>query len=167
MKPEFGICFLVLVSLCYRVKASQCSQGCKVALATNFVLPVTSSDPAPVAKLFEISDLNVIQTHSTLNVILFQSFLRYNFPFSCDCIGGEFLGHVFHYTTRPNDTHDIVAKTNYANLTTPERLQKFNSYVSNKPLPSNSTLNVTVNFSCGNNSVSEDYGLFITYPLRP
>ena len=164
MKPEFGICFLVLISLCYTVEHHSVA---KVALASYFVLPVSSSDPAPVAKLFEISDLNVIQSHNTLNVILFQSFLSYNFPFSCDCIGGEFLGHVFHYTTRPNDTYDIVAKTNHANLTMPEWLQKFNSYDPNKTLPSNSTLNVTVNCSCGNSSVSEDYGLFITYPLRP
>ena len=52
-------------------------------------------------------------------------------------------------------------------MTTPEWLHKFNSYEPNKPLPSNSTLNVTVNCSSGNSSVSEDNGLFIAYPLRP
>ncbi|MFS7967144.1 putative non-specific serine/threonine protein kinase [Helianthus anomalus] len=35
------------------------------------------------------------------------------------------------------------------------------------PIPNDdATINVMVNCSCGNSSVSKDYGLFLTYPLR-
>ncbi|CAK9137259.1 unnamed protein product [Ilex paraguariensis] len=45
-------------------------------------------------------------------------------------------------------------------------MEKFNTYPANN-IPDNAQLNVTVNCSCGNSRVSSDYGLFITYPLRP
>ncbi|CAN4108670.1 unnamed protein product [Withania somnifera] len=37
----------------------------------------------------------------------------------------------------------------------------------NNSIPKDVTLKVTVNCSCGNKDVSKDYGLFITYPMRP
>ena len=89
-------------SASFTAKSSQCSQGCKLALASYFVLP-SSDNHTTVANYFEISDYNVIQSYNTHNFNLFQSFSRYKFPFPCDCIGGEFLGHVFHYITQPND----------------------------------------------------------------
>ena len=67
--------------------------------------------------------------------------------------------------TRDN-TYEKVAETIYANLTTFDWLRKFNSYEPNN-IPDTATLNVTINCSCGNIEVSKDYGLFITYPLRP
>jgi chitin elicitor receptor kinase 1 len=51
-------------------------------------------------------------------------------------------------------------------LTTVEVLKKFNSYDPNH-IPVKAKVNVTVNCSCGNSQISKDYGLFITYPLRP
>jgi chitin elicitor receptor kinase 1 len=149
MKPEFGIWCLVLVSLCFTAKSSQCSQGCNVALASYFVWQ--TANLTVVADFLQVSDTNVILSYykdSSGNTWI-RTFSRINVPFPCDCISGEFLGHVSQYTTRPGDTYDGVAKTNYANLTTPEWLQKFNSYDPNKPFPNNSTLNVTVNCSCG------------------
>lgn len=92
---------------------------------------------------------------------------RINIPFSCDCIqNGEFLAHVFQYTAQTGDTYTKIANTDYANLTTVASLQSFNSYKASG-IQSGNTINVTVNCSCGNSSVSNDYGLFITYPLRP
>ncbi|KAJ8529449.1 hypothetical protein K7X08_036284 [Anisodus acutangulus] len=43
---------------------------------------------------------------------------------------------------------------------------RVNSYPEGN-IPNNVTLNVTVNCSCGNKDVSKDYGLFITYLMRP
>ncbi|KAI3828057.1 hypothetical protein L1987_02152 [Smallanthus sonchifolius] len=60
----------------------------------------------------------------------------------------------------------MVALVSYANLTTAEWIQRFNSYDGNR-LPESGTINVTVNCSCGDSSISKDYGLFITYSLRP
>ena len=42
----------------------------------------------------------------------------------------------------------------------------FNNY-SEFNIPDNGKLNVSVNCSCGDSSVSKDYGLFMTYPLQP
>lgn len=94
------------------------------------------------------------------------SFIRISIPFPCDCINGEFLGHIFSYTVRSQDTYDKVADTYYANLTTTQSLKNFNSYPEVN-IPDNGKLNVSVNCSCGDSSVSKDYGLFMTYPLRP
>ncbi|KAE9456202.1 hypothetical protein C3L33_11897, partial [Rhododendron williamsianum] len=99
-----------------------------------------------------------------------MSYTRVVIPFPCDCIDGEFLGHVFTYKVRSGpsggNTYDTIAETYYANLTTAATLERTNSYRAS-PLPDNAVVNVTVNCSCGNASVSEDYGLFVTYPLRP
>ncbi|CAL0317585.1 unnamed protein product [Lupinus luteus] len=94
------------------------------------------------------------------------SLTRTNVPFPCDCIGGEFLGHVFQYSAVAGDTYDTIAMKSYSNLTTVEFLKRFNSYDPNH-IPVNAKVNVTVNCSCGNSLVSKDYGLFTTYPLRP
>lgn len=94
------------------------------------------------------------------------SFIRISIPFPCDCINGEFLGHIFSYTVRSQDTYDKVADPYYANLTTTQSLKNFNSYPEVN-IPDNGVLNVSVNCSCGDSSVSKDYGLFMTYPLRP
>ncbi|MED6169586.1 LysM domain receptor-like kinase 3 [Stylosanthes scabra] len=93
------------------------------------------------------------------------SFTRINIPFPCDCINGEFLGHVFEYSAIEGDTYDLIANTRYADLTTVEVLHRFNNYDPNH-VPVNAKVNVTVNCSCGNSSVSKDYGLFVTYPLE-
>ncbi|KAK3021941.1 hypothetical protein RJ639_046140 [Escallonia herrerae] len=92
---------------------------------------------------------------------------RLNVPFSCGCIEGEFPGHQFDYEVVSGDYYGVIAGTYYANLTTVGMLEKYNSYDPNRLPDVNTQLNVTVNCSCGNSRVSKDYGLFITYPLRP
>ena len=94
-----------------------------------------------------------------------QADIRVNVPFPCDCINGEFLGHTFQYDVQSADTYNLVAGRNYANLTNVNWLRRFNSYSPNN-IPDTGTLNVTITCSCGNSAVS-NYGLFITYPLRP
>lgn len=73
---------------------------------------------------------------------------------------------MFRYSVQPEDTYDIVATEHYANLTTEESLRRTNSFPATN-IPPSATLNVSVNCFCGNESVSKDYGLFVTYPLRP
>ncbi|KAG5551722.1 hypothetical protein RHGRI_009959 [Rhododendron griersonianum] len=90
---------------------------------------------------------------------------RINVPFTCDCVDGEFLGHVFPYAVRSDDTYDRIAETYYANLTTAAWLARFNGYEPSR-IPDTAVVNVTVNCSCGDAAVSEAYGLFVTYPLR-
>ncbi|QHO27067.1 uncharacterized protein DS421_7g204780 [Arachis hypogaea] len=92
------------------------------------------------------------------------SFTTINIPFPCDCINGEFLGHVFEYSAIEGDTYYLIANMRYSDLTTVEILQRFNNYDPNH-VPVNAKVNVTVNCSCGNSHVSKDYGLFVTFPL--
>lgn len=91
---------------------------------------------------------------------------RTNIPFRCDCIGGEFLGHVFTYDVVSGDNYETIAEQYYSNLTTVQLLRGFNSYPDFN-IPDTGRLNVTVSCSCGDKDVSKDYGLFVTYPLRP
>ncbi|XP_057754480.1 lysM domain receptor-like kinase 3 isoform X2 [Arachis stenosperma] len=148
---------------------SQCSKGCPLALASYYMW--TGSNLTYVSEIMKsnvLSDPNDIVNYNkdTIpNKDSVQASIRVNVPFPCDCINGEFLGHTFQYDIQSGDTYEHVATNNYANLTNVNWLRKFNSYPPNN-IPDTGTLNVTVNCSCGNRQVA-NYGLFITYPLRP
>ncbi|CAL0307515.1 unnamed protein product [Lupinus luteus] len=147
-------------------------KGCDIALASYYV-PLW-----PTVSLENITSFmhsNVLTNSKVIisynkdkvfNGDVMLALYRYNIPFPCDCIGGEFLGHVFEYSAVAGDTYDLIAKKRFSNLTTVENLKRFNSYDPNH-IPVNAKVNVTVNCSCGNSLISKDYGLFITYPLRP
>ncbi|KAE8732756.1 Chitin elicitor receptor kinase 1 [Hibiscus syriacus] len=92
---------------------------------------------------------------------------RINVPFPCDCIKGEFHAHEFNYSIRPRDTYDKIAREYYSNLTTVEWLQRFNSFPAANIPDTGTTVSVVVNCSCGDADISKEYGLFVTYPLRP
>jgi chitin elicitor receptor kinase 1 len=145
-------------------------KGCDIALASYYVLPLVellSVKNYMQSKIVTNSSdiLNKYNKILVTNHGNIFSFFRINIPFPCECIGGEFLGHVFEYTAKEGDTYDLIANTYYVSLTTVELLKKFNSYDPNH-IPAKAKVNVTVNCSCGNSQVSKDYGLFITYPLR-
>ncbi|XVF71856.1 hypothetical protein PTKIN_Ptkin12aG0073000 [Pterospermum kingtungense] len=152
---------------------SSCSRGCDLALASYYVWLGTN-----LTFISEVLQSNIVPYSTTnFDTILeynkqvpnkdsVQAFSRLNIPFPCDCINGEFLGHAFNYSLRPSDTYDKIAQEYYANLTTVDWLQRFNTYPPTN-IPDTGTLSVVVNCSCGNASISKDYGLFITYPLRP
>jgi len=76
------------------------------------------------------------------------------------------LGHTFSYITQFGDTYDKVAQKVFANLTTEDWVHRVNTYAPTQ-IPVYVPINVTVNCSCGDRKVSKDYGLFMTYPLRP
>ncbi|KAL6975685.1 LysM domain receptor-like kinase 3 [Sarracenia purpurea var. burkii] len=164
-QPKLGLGFLVFVSACIAVE-SRCSRGCDLALGSYYVWP--RSNLTFIAQIFTDSIPNILNYNSQIsNQDSVISGTRINLPFSCDCIDGEFLGHVFDYTVQSGDTYEKVAGTYYSNLTTVAWLERFNSYDPSRIPDTNAQLNVTVNCSCGDSSVSKSYGLFITYPLRP
>ncbi|KAK9699726.1 hypothetical protein RND81_08G192000 [Saponaria officinalis] len=144
---------------------SKCNKGCNLALASYYL---TQGDSLSVVSGYFDTTVNDIlgNNPSITNANTVAMGTRVNVPFSCDCINGDFLGHVFDYRISSGDTYTRIAESYYANLTTPSLIQKFNGYNA-RNLPVNGNLNVTVRCSCGNRSVSTDYGLFITYPLIP
>ncbi|XP_019255540.1 PREDICTED: lysM domain receptor-like kinase 3 isoform X2 [Nicotiana attenuata] len=146
---------------------SSCNKGCDLALGSFFVWRGTNL--IHISQLFSISTRQEIIDYNNNDNIPNQDSViagtRINIPFSCDCLDGEFLGHVFPYKVISGDTYTRVA-SNYSDLTTVDLLNKFNSHPENN-IPDDVTLKVVVNCSCGNKDVSKDFGLFVTYPLRP
>ncbi|XP_059661870.1 lysM domain receptor-like kinase 3 [Cornus florida] len=160
-----GIGLLLFISTCYPVE-SRCSKGCDLALGSYYVWPLSNLTFISEVSSNQINDI-LSYNPQIPNQDSIQSDIRINIPFSCNCIGGQFLGHVFQYTVRSGDTYDKVANVYYANLTTTAWLERFNSYDPDHIPDTNARLNVTVNCSCGDSGVSKEYGLFVTYPLRP
>nr|CDH30701.1 putative LysM domain containing receptor kinase [Cercis chinensis] len=171
METRFGFSFFfVFFASILLLAESKCSKGCDLALASYYVWQGSNlTYIAGIMKSQKVSSPDDIVSYNkdtVPNKDSVQAFIRVNVPFPCDCIDDEFLGHNFQYDVNTGDTYETIAKTNFANLTTVDWLQNFNSYPPNS-IPDTSTLNVTINCSCGNSQVSKDYGLFITYPLRP
>ncbi|XP_028758101.1 lysM domain receptor-like kinase 3 [Neltuma alba] len=171
LRFEFLVLFFFssLASIFVIAKA-QCSETCDFALGSYYVR--NGSNLTYVSKVMKSQllstpdDIVNYNKDKIPNKDSVPALTRVNVPFPCKCINGEFLGHTFQYVVETGDTYEKVAVTNYANLTTVDWLRKFNSYPPDN-IPDTGTLNVTVNCSCGNSDVSKDYGLFITYPLRP
>ncbi|KAM1964421.1 hypothetical protein ACFX15_044891 [Malus domestica] len=161
---RIGLGFLVLVSLCCTVKP-QCSKSCD-ALASYYVWQGTNL--SFIGDIMNTTDATIVTYNkdSVPNIYSVRFGIRVNVPFTCGCINSDFHGQMFEWDVRTGDTYDQIAKIFYSNLTTVEDLEWFNSYDPNNIL-NNTKVNVTVNCTCENSTVSEDYGLFITYPLRP
>ncbi|XP_054819125.1 lysM domain receptor-like kinase 3 [Prosopis cineraria] len=163
----FFFFFIFFFASVFPSAESKCSKGCDLALASYYVWP--GSNLSLIAQLMRsqlVTDENVIVSYNkdqTISRDYVQSTTRINIPFPCDCLDGEFLGHMFQYGINQGDNYTEVAETYYSNLTTVDMLRKFNG----NTMPENGTLNVAVNCSCGNREVSTLYGLFITWPLRP
>lgn len=159
------LCFLILTTILTHTK-SQCSKGCDLALGSYYVWE--KNNLSLIAEIFntKIDDILSYNKDQIPNKDSIQSGILIDIPFSCNCIDKEFLGHAFRYNVRSGDTYDTIANTIYSNLTTSNWVQKFNSYDANR-IPDDAVLNVTVNCSCGDKKISKEYGLFVTYPLRP
>ncbi|XP_027171828.1 lysM domain receptor-like kinase 3 [Coffea eugenioides] len=144
---------------------SQCIKGCDLALANYYVWEGLTT--AFLSQLFSIpvSTINSWNPVNSPDQYIVQAKTRINIPFTCDCINGDFLAHIFSYNVSQGDTYDLIANTYYSNLTSSTGLQRWNRYPGNA-IPVNSVLNVTVNCSCGDKAISKDYGLFVTWPIR-
>ncbi|KEH28326.1 LysM receptor kinase K1B [Medicago truncatula] len=172
MNLKNGLLLFILFLDCVFFKVeSKCVKGCDVALASYYIIPsiqLRNISNFMQSKIVLTNSFDVIMSYNR-DVVFDKSglisYTRINVPFPCECIGGEFLGHVFEYTTKEGDDYDLIANTYYASLTTVELLKKFNSYDPNH-IPVKAKINVTVICSCGNSQISKDYGLFVTYPLR-
>ncbi|KAK6133280.1 hypothetical protein DH2020_032943 [Rehmannia glutinosa] len=129
-------------------------------------LPAKGSNLTFISTIFSTTINNIISYNPQItdqDLINFGT--RLNVPFSCGVIN-ELLAHQFIYQARPGNTYQRIAELYYSNLTTVEMMTRFNSYAP-ESIPLDARLNVTVSCSCGNRGVSRDYGLFVTYPLRP
>lgn len=156
--------FFVLLIIVTRTQG-KCSSGCNLALASYYITEGTNL--TYISNLFNQPTSEILKYNPNLkNPDVIQSQTRINVPFTCECLNGVFLGHTFSYTTQPGSTYKSIAKLDYANLTTEEWVNRVNYYPS-LDIPDNANINVTVNCSCGDRHVSKDYGLFLTYPLRP
>uniref|UniRef100_A0A1J3EIH2 non-specific serine/threonine protein kinase n=1 Tax=Noccaea caerulescens TaxID=107243 RepID=A0A1J3EIH2_NOCCA len=164
--------FLLSPSTLFFAVESKCAGSCDLALASYYV--------------WNGSNLSVINQYldspkAPFDSINFDPILRYNrqitnkdliqmgsrvlVPFPCECQAGDFRAHTFRYRVQQGDTYETLATRNYANLTTVESLQRTNTFPA-EDIPLSAMLNVSVNCSCGDESVSKEYGLFVTYPLR-
>ncbi|KAM3290496.1 lysM domain receptor-like kinase 3 isoform X1 [Capsicum chacoense] len=148
---------------------SSCTDGCPLALASysySYYGTINYDELKEVARLAAQHFSNI----SASEILSYPTSIEhgwdgldttiYNIPFSCDCLNGEYLGHVFPYTVSSGDSYGYIAEHRYSHLITAEWLMWFNN---NRAV----TLMVIVNCSCGNEHVSKDYGLFITYPMKP
>ncbi|EHA8591752.1 chitin elicitor receptor kinase 1-like [Cocos nucifera] len=164
--PGFQFLLLLLFRASFLLQLeSKCQNGCDLALGSYYV--TAGLNLSYITGLFGLTYRDVSPYNPNItdqNYVVAGS--RVNVYFPCDCINGDFLGHSFSYVALSGDTYQKVATDYFANLTTAAWLAKFNRYSSTQ-IPDGATINVTVNCSCGNKSVSHDYGLFETYPLRP
>ncbi|XP_068488856.1 lysM domain receptor-like kinase 3 [Phaseolus vulgaris] len=168
MENRFSLSVFFMLWAMVLSAESKCRRDCDLALASYYL---TGGDLTYISKIMKsqvvskAEDILPYNSETIKNKDQVQAFTRVNVPFPCDCIG-EFLGHIFHYDVVSGDTYTSIASQNYSDLTTTQLLQNFNSY-SPTGIPDTVTLDVFINCSCGNSEVSKDYGLFITYPLRP
>ncbi|KAG1370227.1 LysM domain receptor-like kinase 3 [Cocos nucifera] len=159
--------FLFLLASFPLRSESSCRRGCDLAIGSYYIPIVSKTNLTYISSLFDESLADVSRYNPNItNTDSIPSDSHVNVSFRCDLLDdGAFLGHSFSYQTIHGDTYTKIAST-YSNLTTVPALEAFNSYSPNQ-IPDGVDINVTVNCSCGNADVSRDYGLFVTYPLRP
>ncbi|KAL7102417.1 hypothetical protein ACP275_08G119300 [Erythranthe tilingii] len=157
---------ILLIGIFSAAADGRCSRGCDLALASYYVWQ--GSNLTLISNMTQIPIPTILSYNPQIpNQDSVQAGARVNVPFACDCLeDGEFLGHVFSYTTSPGNTYETIAGTYYSNLTTVDWLQRFNIYPAWNIPDTGVVLNVTVNCSCGDKDISKDYGLFVTYPFR-
>lgn len=156
----------VLLLSSFKAKAkAKCKSGCKLALASYYVWE--GSNLSYISSIFDQEIPEILKynpkLHNKDSIIAAD---RINVPFSCECLNSDFLGHTFTYKTEFGDTYVKIASTAFANLTTEDWVNRVNTFQPTR-IPADTLINVTVNCSCGDAHVSKDYGLFMTYPLRP
>ncbi|XP_073387977.1 chitin elicitor receptor kinase 1-like isoform X2 [Physcomitrium patens] len=100
-----------------------------------------------------ITDLNFIDQNVPLYI-----------PFRCDCINDQLL-QKFQYQVQATDTIENITAIVYENLTQLNWVTGLNSISDPNYVETDRFLVIPVNCSCGNPTVSSDYGLFLTYPV--
>ncbi|KAK1403111.1 Chitin elicitor receptor kinase 1 [Heracleum sosnowskyi] len=162
--------FLILITLFYTIKSEskKCHGEC-TALASYYLWD--GANLTIIATSFNTNYSNIMGYNPQIydyNDIKRGD--RVNVPFKCGCIRGsnsDFLGHQFNFTSKTGNTYKAIANIVYSRLTSLDMLVEFNDFNANQWIAKNESLNVPVMCTCGRRRVSKDYGLFITYPLRP
>ncbi|CAM0911810.1 unnamed protein product [Alopecurus aequalis] len=148
-----------------------CSKGCDLALGSYYV--AGGQNVTYIGGLFGFGDnyrLLAGYNPGRPNLDFVAAGDRINVSFTCQCLArpsdpaATYLAGSFPHKVATGETYTSIADL-YNNLTTVDWLQATNTYPPNN-IPDIATVNVTVNCSCGDPSVSKDYGLFLTYPLR-
>ncbi|KAJ1269384.1 hypothetical protein BS78_07G207700, partial [Paspalum vaginatum] len=160
---------LLLLAAAASAAGDGCTSGCSLALASYLISP--NQNLSTIAALFNISDYRELGPYnpSITNLDFIAAGASVNINFPCACLAtqkapvGTYLAGSFPYKVRTSDTYASIA-ANFANLTTADWLSQANSYPATN-IPDTATISVTVNCSCGDASISPDYGLFLTYPL--
>lgn len=156
--PRIRTIVLVMYLFSVDYGDSRCTEGCALALA-SYNAETPDPDLSGITQLFSNISIPEILSYNPDRKL--EGEYRINVPFSCDCLNnGDYLGHVFTYPVYSECSYDSVAFL-YSNLVTGEWLMRVNNY------PEMTTLNVIVNCSCGDELVSRDYSLFLTYPMFP
>ncbi|KAM7271698.1 hypothetical protein ACFE04_030912 [Oxalis oulophora] len=164
MRPTHLLLLLLISLSSIKTLQSKCTKSCDVALASYYIWQ--NSNLTFISKAFDTTTQEILNYNSQIaNQDSIIADTRINVPFTCDCVDDDFLAHMFTYSVMSGDTYDKVAKTYYSNLTTAAWIKNFNSYDATN-IPDTATINVTVNCSCGDPTVSKEYGLFVTWPLR-
>ncbi|KAL9236177.1 hypothetical protein vseg_010878 [Gypsophila vaccaria] len=166
---KLGLTITILLCISSKTVESKCKSECNLGLASYYVqqgqtLQIISSYFDSFNRSFENDIMNYNHDEIT-NIDAIESGIRIDVPFSCGCVNDSFLGHVFSYVVQKGDTYNNVSQFNYTNLTTSSLIEEFNGFDSEE-VPVGAIINVPVSCYCGNGSVSKEYGLFVTYPLR-
>ncbi|OEL22627.1 Chitin elicitor receptor kinase 1 [Dichanthelium oligosanthes] len=148
-----------------------CTAGCGLALASYLISQ--NQNITYIADLFNINNYRTLGDYnpdiSNLDYIVAGQSVRVYFPCGCHSLpsspSSTYLAGSFPYKVAHGDTYDSMARQ-FSNLTTSDWLGKTNIYPANNIPDTGVTVNITVNCSCGDSRISQDYGLFLTYPLR-
>ncbi|XP_044496152.1 chitin elicitor receptor kinase 1-like isoform X2 [Mangifera indica] len=163
---ESKFTFFMLIFVWASGVESKCSKGCDLALASYYIWNGTNLKF--IADLFDTKIENILSFNPDVpDKDKVQIGSRIDVPFNCNCIEKQFLGHRFAYHINTGDSYSKIGEKYYANLTTVAWLTDSNIYDANNIPNVDTTIDVIVNCSCGDKKVSKEYGLFVTYPLRP
>ncbi|KAJ0988723.1 hypothetical protein J5N97_007079 [Dioscorea zingiberensis] len=155
---------LVALAISPLPSESSCQRECD-ALASYFVTSETGN-LSLVSNLFGVSNEAIMTASNITNKDILIAGTRLSVPIQCQCLaGGAYSADPIPYTLVRGDTYNIIAQDRFNNLTTSTWLAATNNYPAIN-VPEGAKINVTVNCSCGDASISTDYGYFETYPLR-
>lgn len=124
-----------------------------------------------IASLFGVADYRTLADYNprypNLDFIPAGESVNVSFPCGCHTFpssSATYLSGFFPHPVVPGDSYGGIAR-NYNNLTSDAWLARTNFYPENNIPGTNAVVNVTVNCTCGDRSISPDYGFFLSVPL--
>ncbi|CAM6082111.1 unnamed protein product [Calypogeia fissa] len=156
---------IVVYCFCSWIQLLECTcmprKGCSTALSVYTVQ--TGDDLNTLVTRFQTTLPSVLTYNAILdqNTILTGDFLY--FPIPCECVD-DLLGYSYTYSVQYDDTVNRIADTVFEGLSTPAWINQANRLTPTTLIDQGEQLQVPVNCSCGNPSISASFGLFATYP---